>query len=96
MLDSKAEGTGQITGGRQLVYAQRYYKSLMLVNSKLTITGDKTKALLRDYLIRDFPYYYVPETSFTIYARRLKRYWHIYGEILRDLDAEQRKHIEEC
>lgn len=94
LLDSKAEGTGQITGGGPLVYPQRYYKSLMLVNSRITVTGDKTKALLRDCLIRDFPYYYVPETSFTIYARRLKRYWHIYVEILRDLDAERRKHIE--
>lgn len=95
VLDFNINGTGNITGGGNLAYPQKYYKALMLINSKLShIHADPTLSIFRDCFIRDYPYYYIPEISFTFYSRRVQRYWYIYNTILPTLDSTQRNKVE--
>lgn len=96
ILDFDIKGSGNITGGKDLKYPQNYYKSLMLISSKLSLLkGNPTQTILRDYFIRDYPYYYIPTSSFTIYGRRIQRYWFIYSKLLAKLDKSKRDKIEE-
>lgn len=76
-------GSLQITGNTDRRGTKKYYKALLLINSKINhITGNTRQTLLKDYFIRDYPLSYAPHATNTIFKNRLQRYWHIYGQIL--------------
>ncbi len=87
IIQKNKNGTLKITGPGNSSNLREYYKSLLLISSKLNKSeGDKRYNVLKDYFIRAYPYYYSPKTSFVIYSTRIQRYWHIYSEILIELD----------
>lgn len=77
------EGTMRITGGSDRRGTVKYYKAMLLINSKINGVGENALyALLKNYIIRDYPISYSPEAAHTIYSIRLQRYWYIYSQIL--------------
>jgi hypothetical protein len=81
-------GTMRITGGSDRHGTRKYYKALLLINSKINRTGENDRhTLLKDYFVRDYPPYYSPKTTGSIIKNRLKRYWYIYGQMLPRMDA---------
>ncbi|MEW5948846.1 MAG: hypothetical protein AB1711_05475 [Thermodesulfobacteriota bacterium] len=89
-------GTMRITGGSDRRGTRKYYKSLLLINSKINhTTGNTRLTLLKDYFIRDYPLSYAPQATSTIFKNRLKRYWHIYSRILPSMNGPEGKLISE-
>jgi hypothetical protein len=86
--------TIRITGGSDRRGAMKYYKALLLINSKINKAGgDARHTFLKNYLIRDYPSSYSPETTRTIYSMRLQRYWRIYDQVLSGIGADKRDRI---
>ncbi|MCG2778887.1 MAG: hypothetical protein L6406_24690 [Desulfobacterales bacterium] len=80
----------RITGGSDRRGTAKYYKALLLINSKInTNTEDKRHTLLKDYFIRDYPPTYSPTTTSTIFKNRLQRYWYIYNHILPKMEKRK-------
>lgn len=89
-----SDGTMRITGGSDRRGTRKYYKSLLLVNSKVnSITGDARQTLLKDHFIRDYPLSYAPQATSTIFKNRLQRYWHIYSRILPSMNEPEREMV---
>jgi len=87
-LRLKVAGSARITGRENIRNSQAYYKSLMLISSLLSRVGGNAKhTILKDNLLRDYPYYYVPEATRQIFSRRLQRYQFVYSDILNSLGA---------
>jgi hypothetical protein len=90
IITDSHNGTVQITGGTDRRGTKKYYKALLLINSKINhITGNTRQTLLKDYFIRDYPLSYAPHVTSTIFRNRLQRYWHIYGQILPSMDKTE-------
>jgi hypothetical protein len=65
IMDGK-DGTMQITGGSNRRGTRKYYKSLLLMNSKINrIAGNARRTLLKDHFIRDYPLSYAPQATST-------------------------------
>lgn len=93
IMDGK-DGTMQITGGSDRRGTRKYYKSLLLINSKINrITGNARQTLLKDHFIRDYPLSYAPQATSTIFKNRLQRYWHIYSRILPGMNVPEGEFI---
>lgn len=87
-------GKKSITGPSNIRNVQNYYKSLLLISSKLNKVQDNPEhRILKDYFIRNYPYYYLPETTYIIYSTRFQRYWHIYKNLLSSLEGSRRDKI---
>ena len=90
-------GTMQITGGSDRRGTRKYYKSLLLINSKINhTTGNTRQTLLKDYFIRDYPLSYAPHITSTIFKNRLQRYWYIYSQMLPNIGKAERDSISTC
>lgn len=62
IIQKSNNGTRRITGVENRQNSGDYYKSLLLINSKLNkMDGDEIHVLLKDYLIREYPYYLIPK-----------------------------------
>lgn len=93
IIDGK-NGTMQITGGSDRRGTKKYYKSLLLINSKINRIGANARqTLLKDHFIRDYPLSYAPQATSIIFKNRLQRYWHIYSRILPGMGGPERKLI---
>ncbi|HLA26878.1 MAG TPA: hypothetical protein VJZ49_03170 [Syntrophales bacterium] len=87
-------GATRITGGNDRRGTTKYYKALLLINSKINAVGENTKyTLLKNYIIRDYPISYSPKATHTIYSIRLQRYWYIYSQILPKMGTHKAKII---
>ena len=90
------DGSGNlsVTGPENAHNSRDYYKSLLLISSKLnrSLINEK-ETVLKDCIIREYPYYYFPETSLNIYTRRIQRYSYTYNHILKNLDAQSKSNI---
>lgn len=96
ILSLGVNGNNNITDGKNLKYPQSYYKSLLLINSKLNfIKSEPKQGIMKDSFIRGYPYYYIPEMSFTIYSRRIQRYWYVYNQILYEIENTRKEKINE-
>ncbi len=82
-------GDLKITGQKTYKNAQNYYKALLLISQLIP-----DSSLEKDFLLRAYPYYYVPQTSANIYEIRLQRYWYIYNDLLAKLDNSKKNHIQ--
>jgi len=88
------DGTMRITGGTDRRGTAKYYKALLLINSKINKAGGNTQhTFLKNYLIRDHPPYYAPEATNTLYQMRLQRYWYIYNRILSTMRGNEARTI---
>jgi len=90
IIQKSKKGTVKITGPENIVNSRAYYKSLLLINSKLNRSESN---FLKDYFIRAYPYYYSPEASYTIYSTRMQRYWYIYNIISKNLEKKKKDKI---
>ncbi|EKD63827.1 MAG: hypothetical protein ACD_51C00187G0002 [uncultured bacterium] len=90
-------GTMQITGGTDRRGTRKYYKSLLLINSKINrANGNARHTLLKDYFIRDYPLSYAPNATSTIFKNRLQRYWYIYSRMLPSMGKPGSESISMC
>ena len=93
IIDGK-NGTMQITGGSDRRGTKKYYKSLLIINSKINRIGANARqTLLKDHFIRDYPLSYAPQATSIIFKNRLQRYWYIYSRILPGMGGSERKLI---
>lgn len=89
-------GTVHITGGNDRRGTKKYYKALLLINSKInSTTGNQRHILLKDYFLRDYPLSYAPQATTTIFKNKLQRYWHIYSRILPSMTEHEAELISE-
>lgn len=83
IIASGKDGTMRITGGSDRRGTAKYYKALLLMNSKINRAGENTRyTFLKNYFIREYPLYYAPEATYTHYKIRLQRYWYVYKQML--------------
>lgn len=82
-------GDVKITGRKILSNTANYYKSLLLISSKVAFNPPESQSeqnVLRDYFLRAYPYYYLPDIVETIFKMRFQRYWYIYNDLIGKLD----------
>ena len=87
-------GNLRVTGPENASNSRDYYKSLLLISSKLnrSIINEK-QTVLKDYFIREYPYYYDPESLYNTYSTRIKRYWYIYNHLLPNLNGQSKNNF---
>jgi hypothetical protein len=84
----KEKGFLKVTSQKTNDIAREYYKALLLISEIVP-----SKSFEKDYLIRAYPYYYIPRTAETIYELRLQRYWYIYNNVLNNLSNLKKNHL---
>jgi len=88
------DGTIRITGTNNRRGATKYYKALLLINSKINSAGKNALyTLLKNYLIRDYPPSHSPKTTNIIFKNRLQRYWYVYNKALSQMECHGRSVI---
>ena len=88
------DGTMRITGGSDRRGTAKYYKALLLMNSKINSTVENERhILLKNYFLRDYPPPYSPTTTSIIFKNRLQRYWYIYSQLLPKMETHKAKLI---
>lgn len=91
---SKINGRKKIRGeGRDPNATRNYYKTLLLISSKLNKTNENPEYVVLKELIRTYPYYYLPKLTYTIYSIRIKRYWYIYNDVINSLKDNRKNEI---
>ena len=87
-------GNLRVTGPENASNSRDYYKSLLLISSKLnrSIINEK-QTVLKDYFIREYPYYYDPESLYNTYSIRIQRYRYIYNHLLKDLNGQSKNNF---
>lgn len=91
-------GNERITGPKNMDNAASYYKSLLFINGKSAFRPPKPQPeqiLLRDYFLREYPYYYRPDMVEHVYEMRFQRYWYIYNNLLKQFDDRKTDKIKE-
>ncbi|MFA4829303.1 MAG: hypothetical protein WC855_08525 [Thermodesulfovibrionales bacterium] len=96
IIEQNVDGDMHITGECNSQNSQKYYKALLLINSKINkeADGDKDYAVMK-MLIREYPYYYDPQLIDEICLKRICRYKYIYNELLNSLPPKDEKRIYE-
>jgi hypothetical protein len=92
-------GTSPLIGSSHLANQQRYVCAILLNNDLLnkeatSPAADGKGVFLKDYFIREWPHYYISETSQTINAHRIVRYRYCYETILPALREPDRRMME--
>jgi hypothetical protein len=94
IIEQNVNGTANITGEGNIRYSQLYYKSLLLINSKINREADSNREHnLLKMLIREYPYYYDSTLLYKIYSQRKKRYKFIYNELLFKMPPNEKEKI---
>jgi hypothetical protein len=96
LLEKNISGNGQLTGQGHLINKQKYAKSLLLNNDKLNMQTAATgisnhEMILKDYFIREWPHYYLPNTAMEIYGHRIVRYRYCYNKLLSKLKRKSER-----
>ncbi len=91
-------GTQMLIGQSHVANQKKYSEALLLTNSITTIEEKeqdyKNGKFLRDYFIREWPHYYLPEVSTMIYKRRIRRYAYCYEALLLELEEHDKETIQ--
>jgi hypothetical protein len=85
LIKKEKLGEVKITGQKTFDSAADYYKCLLLISSKSAFSPPKSQSeqsVLRDYFLRAYPYYYLPDIVETIFELRFQRYWYIYNDLI--------------
>ncbi len=91
-------GDIKITGQKTLKSAADYYKTLLAISSKTAFDppeAQSKQSLLRDYFLRAYPYYYLPDVVETVLIMRFQRYWYIYNDLVKKLDDSKINKVKE-
>mgnify|MGYP001583553027 CR=1 FL=1 len=89
LIKKEKFGDVKITGQKTFNSAADYYKSLLLISSQGAFNPPESQSeqsVLRDYFLRAYPYYYLPDIVETIFELRFQRYWYIYDDLIKKLD----------
>lgn len=89
LIKKEKLGDVKITGQKTFNSAADYYKSLLLINSKMALNLPKSQSgqsVLRDYFLREYPNYYLPDIVEMIFESRFQRYWYIYNDLIGKLN----------
>ena len=94
IIEQNVNGDIHITGEGNSRNSKKYYKTLLLINSKINKNADSDKNdTLMKMLIREYPYYYDPQLIDEIYSKRICRYKYIYNKLLNSLLKKDEKRI---
>ena len=74
--------------------ARKYYKAMLLTNTRLNNLQAGEPSLLKDILIRAHPCYYKQEYLLDIYMKKFKRYEYVYGGLLEAMPEDKRTVIQ--
>lgn len=90
------KGTNRLTGAGHLTSQQQYVRAILLINDLINSqtnnsAGSSMEALLKDHLIREWPHYYNPDVSKTVYGHRIVRYRYCYETLLPTLKESNRQ-----
>lgn len=99
ILESNIKGDQQLTGEGYLENQQKYCKAILLNNDLLLVETDKYKTeaeltVYRDYFIREWPHYYLPDIARHIYKHRIIRYQYCFENLLSVLEVTDRNLME--
>ncbi|MDP2278335.1 MAG: hypothetical protein Q8K51_08945, partial [Nitrospirota bacterium] len=96
IIEQNVNGDMHITGEGNSRNSKKYYKTLLLINSKINKKADSDKDdTLMKILIREYPYYYDPQLIDEIYSKRICRYKYIYDKLPNSLSQKDKKRISE-
>ncbi len=101
VISRDMKGANQLTGTGHLA-AQRQYVRAILLNNNLFNTETTNSAasseevLLKNYFIREWPHYYAPDISKTVYGHRIVRYRYCYETLLPTLKETNRQMMQDA
>lgn len=96
ILEKNLSGTDLMTGTGDITNARKYTQAVLLNNDLLNLeTSDSSisskEMIMRDYFIREWPHYYIRDTSNNIYKHRIIRYRYCYEDLLPKLGDAHRQ-----
>ncbi len=96
ILEKNLSGTELMTGTGDIANARKYTQAVLLNNDLINFeTADSPisskEMIMRDYFIREWPHYYIRETSNNIYKQRIVRYRYCYENLLPNLGDTHRQ-----
>lgn len=100
LIKKEKLGNVKITGQKTFDNPADYYKSLLLINSKMDFNSGETQSeqrqsVLRDHFLRAYPYYYLPDIVETIFELRFQRYWYIYTDLISKFNNNRTDKVKE-
>ncbi len=98
LMSKDKAGQTRITGQKTSDNAATYYKAVLLINSKAVFSPPKSlseQILLRDYFLRAYPYYYIPDEVENVYKMRFQRYWYVYNDLIEQFETNKMDKIKE-
>lgn len=90
-------GNVKITGQKTINSAADYYKTLLLISDKRAFKPPESLSkqfFIRDYFLRAYPYYYLPDIVEKIYKMRFQRYGYIYTDLISKLNSIQKDRVD--
>jgi len=101
ILSKETKGAEQLTGTGTITNPRKYAQAILLNNDLLNVeTSDSTlskkEMILKDYFIREWPHYYITDTSKTVYGHRIVRYRYCYETILPKLKAFHKQMVQKA
>ncbi|MFA5742745.1 MAG: hypothetical protein WCX77_04020 [Candidatus Paceibacterota bacterium] len=101
IIEKKIQGNQQLTGRGYLENQNKYCQAILFNNDLLSLeTGDSSdtplQSILRNYFIKEWPYYYLLDIARNINKYRILRYRYCYESLLPLLEEAERKNLEEC
>ncbi len=87
IISRDIKGANQLTGPGHLANQQKYVRAILLNNDLLNTETNNSvisneEMILKDYFIREWPHYYISETSQAINGHRIVRYRYCYETLL--------------
>ncbi len=90
ILSKKLNGKDQLTGPGHTANQKKYTEAILLNNDLASMeaeaNGTKNGIFIRDYFIREYPHYYLPDIARLMYGHRIVRYRYCFEQLLPNLD----------
>ncbi len=98
ILSKKLSGTDQLTGSGHIESQKKYTDAILLNNDLATLeaetSGHQRGIFIRDYFIREWPHYYLPDITRLFYSHRIVRYRYCFETLLPTLEKTDKDEIE--
>ena len=100
ILEKDIKGDQQLTGEGHLTNQQKYCQAILFNNDLLVAETENSAAaskeiVLRDYFIREWPHYYLPDVARHVYKHRILRYRYCYENLLPTLEKTDKALMDE-
>lgn len=101
IIEKKIQGNQQLTGRGYLGNQNKYCQAILFNNDLLSLETSNSsdtdiQSILRNYFIKEWPYYYLLDIARNINKYRILRYRYCYESLLLLVEATERKNLEEC